>query len=441
MARAPRTITITPRETDPIEEAVRDDKFNVADALAIELEKLGGIEQGTIKGILYKIPVPNGKYEWIRDVYPPFDMSDIMQSLKDEFGGGDYALRLMAEGKVRKTLHFSIMRTTTSLVANKRDDSSDMLGMFQLMSAQQQAASAAQMQSTQGMMQMMMQQGQQSNQMMIAMITAMMGNQGKPADMLPLITAMTASKDNGGLKEMVETLAVLKGLTDPAKESAFNADDIVGSVLKIAGPVAGAVGRAASGVMASRRQQGEGAPQGQPIQLQDQPTPLEFPTLPNPTHAALPSPVTAPGPAGPAGLIALIRPDVNYFFGRRHDVELAAEAVYGVISAALDSGQVSEADLNDMVTAFMGSPDWIGELAGTGVDLRADPAWAQAFLFALVSEHTNAAADFESDEGDDDSGRADGRGADLVADGQAQSPGLNGDEGATTRGDADNARI
>ena len=453
MARAPRTpratFNVEPENT-PIEEALINDQQGVAGDLTEILESLRDFDQGSIKGILYRKPNNGiGRFEWIEEITPPFDMTAMFTEMKERFGGGDFQLRIFAGGRIRKNIDFTIVKERQQLVApqNKSDDNMALI-MQMMMNSQMEAARESRA-AADRQMQMMMQMQNQSaenarNSMtaIVSMMTAGMSNGPKMADLIPLL----AAKEGGGsnLKEMVETLAVLKGLTDPAKESAFNADDIVGSVLKVAGPVAGAIGRAASGVMERR---GAQTPQnqGQPIQLQEQTgQPLEFPTLPNPTPQthALPAPA-----GGPAALIALIRPDVNYFFGRRHDVELAAEAVYGVISAALDSGQVTENDLNDMVTAFMGSPDWIGELAGSGIDLRADPAWAQAFIFALVSEHTNAAADFESggepfaDEGNDDRGRASGGDSNPGANGQAGAPGLHINESATTRGDADNAGL
>lgn len=448
MARAPRA-TINPGmvepRTDPLDEAVIIDQEGIAGNLTEVLEKLSAYDSSSIKGVLFQKPKNGvGKFEWIEEISPPFDMSGIMQELKERFGGGDFRLSIFAGGKVRKHIEFSIVREKTTLVAPPKTGDDNMMMFMQMMMNNQQESARESRAAADRQMQMMMQMQNQSSEnsrnsmtAIVTMMTAGMGNQPKVTDFLPM---MMNKGESGSLKEMVETLVALKGITEPAAPG-FDADNIVGSVLKIAGPVAGAIGKAASGVM-ERRQQGQ--QQSQTIQLQEQPTSLEFPTLPgpqaqNPTQA-LPAPV-----GGPAALIALIRPDVNYFFGRRHDVELAAEAVYGVISAGLDSGQVTESDLNDMVTAFMGSPDWVGELAGAGVDLRADPAWAQSFLFALVAEHTNAGSDpggeFDPDQGNDDFRRPNGGGPDLGADGQAQPPGLNLDEGASIGCEPDNGGI
>jgi hypothetical protein len=73
MARRPSNV-LPDFMGDPLTQAVRDDREAIGEALADALENLANLDQGTIKGILYRIPIQNGKYEWIKDVYPPFDI-------------------------------------------------------------------------------------------------------------------------------------------------------------------------------------------------------------------------------------------------------------------------------------------------------------------------------------------------------------------------------
>lgn len=378
MARTPRPSAVFP-QADPLDDAVNADRETIADALSGVLEALSGVDQGTIKGILYRIPVPNGKYEWIRDVYPPFDLSDIMRSLKEDIGGGDFALRIMAEGKPRKTIHFSIMKEKQPLMTEKQNGGDTMM-LIQMMMQQSAEASRQAQAAADRQMQMMMAGNQQSTQMMLGLVTAMMGGREKVADLVPLFAAMQQKPDNGGL---LETLTVLKSAKEifggePAAEK-FNPDDLVGSALKLAGPIAGAVGRAFS----NRGGQGEAAEA--PQDPGGHPPPLMLPSAPQP----------APGGTGQYPVLDLIRDDVLFMFKRNHDPARAADVVYDTIEAA----NVSEDALNELVAAFTLSPDWLTDLANEGIDLRSRPEWAQQFLTALVGIHTDALSEDDDFEG------------------------------------------
>lgn len=392
MARRP-TMSVRPDFlSDPLDDAVTQDRESIADALLQTLEQLGSVDQGTIKGILYRIPIPNGKYEWIRDVYPPFDMSEIMRSLKEDIGGGDFALRIMAEGKVRKTLHFAIMKDKMPLVAPQKDGS-DMMAMFGMMMQLQTASSDR-------MMQMMMNSQQSQSSLLAAVLPAMMGGREKAADFIPLLAAMRGNEPPGNpMKEALETLTMAKGLFAGSGEGGpgFDADDLVGSVLKIAGPVAGAVGRA----IQDRRAQ-NGAVAESPVQSESA-APLMIPAPRPELHD--------PNPAKPASrfpILDLIREDVLFMFKRNHDPARAAEVVFDT----MDAHDVAEDDINGLVAAFSLSPDWLAELASEGIDLRSRPEWAEQFINALVLIHANAG-------GDDDAGERDeGRAPDVGDDGE-----------------------
>lgn len=405
MARRPRALVVNPDELedDPFNQAVREDRHNVADQLADALESLGSVDQSTVRGILYKIPVPNGKYEWIRDVFPPFDLSEIMRSLKEEVGGGDYAIRLMAEGKVRKTVHFSIMRdkTDNSQLMGRRDGTSEMLPlMVQLMS-----------QSSDRQMQMMMTMSQQAQasqaqqtQMMVAMITAMMGNAGKPTDLIPLIAAMQSQDKGGGMKEAIETLVAAKGLFSEGA-GGLDADDLVGSVVKLAGPVAGAIGRAVQ----ARQDQAQpaqleqlapggqlmlpGVDPGRPVGLNGNPAP--------PMRGLASHPV-----------LDLVRDDVTFAFNRRYDPELTAELVLD----RLEEAGVTEADIGGLVAQITLEPDPWAALAAYGCDLRSNLGWGEQFISALVRLHADAGGE------DADSFGGAGDAGDLAPD-EAAGPG------------------
>jgi len=366
---------------DPIDDAMREDRQTLADNLTEALAQLSDVEQGALKGILYRIPIPNGKYEWIRDVYPaappspPFDMSDIMRSLKEEIGGGDYALRLMADNKVRRTVHFSIMRDRVDPAAAAKKDEGTSLSMFQLMMTQQADSRREAQASADRQMQMMQQANQQTMQMFAAMssqttaiLTAMMANREKVTDLVPLFSAMQPPQ--GGMKDAVETLVALKGLLPgEGGGGGFDPDDLVGSAVKLAGPLLAAGGR-----MLQQRQAAGHEALAEPAQA------LALPGAPGPLQLTM-----NPAPDDPVErVLRHIRDDVLFMF-RRYDPELAAEAVYARIEAA----GVGEQELNDLVAAFYASPDWIEDLAARGLDLRSDRAWAADFLQGLVAVHTS----------------------------------------------------
>lgn len=437
MARAPRRSPNSPGffepQADPLDEAVIIDQEGIAGNLGEVLEKLSAYDQSSIKGVLFQKPKNGiGKFEWIEEVAPPFDMSSIMQELKERFGGGAFRLSIFAGGKVRKHIEFDIVREKVNLTVPVQKDNNDgMLTMFQMMNAQSQASADRQMQMMMTMQNQSREASQQNLTMMVTMMTAMMGNQGKPTDMIPLIAAMKEGSSSGGMKEMVETLVALKSITEPATPSGFDADNIVGSVLKIAGPVAGAVGRAVGNMRPQPR--GAAADTGEAQIYEPNPGQLELPQAPQ--QHALPSPTENGGEPGLNRLLALIRPDVNYFFSRQHEAGLAADAVYAVIEAGLEQGAISEDDLNVMVSAYFSSPDWLAELAGHGIDLRSRPEWAQQFLMDLVAVHTDAL------QGDDHSGGQGGSGDDALANGEARAPRLESPEGATTGGQPDDDGI
>lgn len=403
---------------DALDEAVQVDRQNTADVLTDALESLSGFDQSSIRGILYRIPVPNGKYEWIRDVYPPFDVSEIMRSLKEEVGGGDFALRLMAENKPRKTLHFSIMREPKSVLAPATQGND----MFMMMMQMQQENSRQAQASADRMMQMMMGNSQQ----MTTVLVAAMSNREKAADFLPLLAALKGDEPKkDSLKDTVETIAAIKGLFpngDASGLGSLDAEGLIDGALKLAGPVAGAIGKA----MEARRERLNGtqpAEEAPPTGLEPAPRPL---MLARP--AALEASQGSPAPVGKFPVLNAIRPDIAYFFSRRHDPELAAEAVVSILADVPGAEEM----VNELVASFAISPDWKADLAAEGIDLRADPQWADQFLSALVAEWSDPERDA------DDLDRGGGDAADVEDHGAVRTAGVNGHAGAEPSGGADN---
>jgi hypothetical protein len=409
---APRTRTTTEEIDDPISETIKQDTQNIADELGAILDSVQGIDQGEIKGILFKIPRGGGKFEWINDVYPPFNLSEIMEDLKGKYGGGDYRLSLMVKGKLRKNLQFSIAADPTRsnpLIADTRKNDD----LFAMMMQMQQASSDR-------MMQMMMAQNasqQQASQnsmqmiatMMGAIIPAIAGGREKTSELLSSFAAINGGKSEGGFMEMLTAMKTAKDLFTPA-EPGLNLGDgedgIIQQGLKLAGSILPAI--------TSRLPQ----PNAQAPQFQPGPITAALPP-PMPPQVIGGAPIIETPPAPQVGtgrwpLLDLIREDVVFLFKRGHPPETAAELCLDVIEQA----QVPQEEIFGLVAAFQVSPSWIDELASEGIDLRSNPEWANVFLTELVRLYTE-----DDGAGDDTSGGAGGE-TDHVDHGQPVASGI-----------------
>lgn len=408
MAPRRRTTIIEPMEEDPIAQVMLTDQEAIADELSEALGTLDQVDQAKVKGTLYLVERGTNKYQWIKDVYPPFDLSNIMNELKDETGGGDFQLRITATGRrgVIKNINFSIMKDRHPMVtsAPKEDNSRDMFMMMMnmQMEAGREARAAAERQ-----MNLMMEANRQTTSVLVA---AMQGGT-KATDLIPLIAAMkTDPPKANGMGEMLEVMKSAKSLFGEGGGPAFDADDLVGSAVKLGGPILQAIGRAAG----ERRQ----APAANPADYQaptgplmlENPAPRSAVALPmgNPTGTGARMPSRFP-------VLDLIRDDLMFMFERGHEADRAAEVVYDVI----ERNNVGDEQINDLVGAFIAAgPAWLDELAGEGVDLRRDPAWADEFLSQLAAIHGDA------ERGPDDTARPRGNGLDAEAHGQPGAGGL-----------------
>ncbi len=381
---------------DPITEALIKDAQGLAGDLSDVFAAIRGYDASQIYGILYKKPEGvrigyQGKFQWIEDLAAPFDFTEIYTSLKARFGGGDYRMTIMCAGKIAKQHEFSIYGPAINLAApgapapaNDAMKPGDMLALMMTQAAEarreaqdqqrffmeQQSARDARLMQTLGIV--------------IPVVAPLLfGGREKLSDMVALINANRPRETN--LKETVETFAALKtvfaGEGGAAPGLDFNPDDIVGSISRLAGPMLGAVGRAFNGRDGAPAQLA--APEGDGLLH-----------LPGPTGGGFT--LNGPPPAGPRlALLELVKPHVAYFFNAHLDPGLAAEAIADIMARA----QVTEDDLNGMVAAFTLSADWLADLAGQGLDLRSDPAWASDFLRELVAAWNDSHGDGGSPDG------------------------------------------
>lgn len=383
MARQPAARRFTPEmfTPDPLSEATLVDQAGVAEKLSTILEGLRAFDQNSVMGYLYRKPSNGvGKFEFAERMIPPEDAGDLMEIVKEKYGGGEYRLQIFAGGKTRGNCEFPIMGPPKPIATSATPPAADPMGgnMFAMMLNMQAEARREQMmmqaearREAAEMRREQQERDARRDEMMwkaAAMIVPaalpmLFAGREKLSDLVALMNANKAEPTN--LKDTVETMVLVKKLFGDDKAEGFNPDDIAGSLARLAGPVAAGLGRAFGRQPAQE-------PEAEPPAYGDGRL-----TLPG----VLPAPETA-APATPSSpVIALIRPHVLYFYAAQHDPALAAEAVVDIMAR---SG-VTDGDVNDLVAAYLAAPDWKADLAAQGIDLRAIPEWADEFLAELVN--------------------------------------------------------
>ncbi len=405
---APRTAKILEDKSDAIDEALEGDNQRVATGLAEALDELSTFTDNGTSLKCYKVPKGSGKYEYCFDITPPVNTAELMEELKDKYGPGDYAIRVYVAGKAgcKAQKNFSIAATRDFGKAVSHDGFSmkDMLPLIMGQAASSKSDLMAMMQ-----MQMQMQQAsqqaqqaasQQSTQMMLGLVTAMMGAREKPGELIAAFAPLMAPKSNG-FGEMVEIMKAVKELSGGG--GGDGNDDIMTTVIKSIGPALPQLaGAAADGISAMRDRQRHA-----PVEhLREAP-----PHYPGTHQPILAPPAETPPQVGKYPLLAAIREDVLFYFQRAADPEFAAEGVVAV----MDKAGFTEDDLQPIIIAFSTSPNWLDDLASEGIDLRANPVWAQSFLNAVIAEYIGEGDDKQrshggaTDNGDHGATSADGK--------------------------------
>jgi hypothetical protein len=236
------------------------------------------------------------------------------------------------------------------------------------------------------MMQSQQQASERSMQMMLAMmgqfqqaqattLQAMMGGRDKFSEVAAIFSPLLAREPAGGggrLGEFKEMLDLAKGLL-PAPAGGGEDDSIAGLAFKALSPAIPDLAKGFSDFAATRRAEAAGQAEVRPVDYTRETAP--------------PAPQVAHAGSGRFPLLAEIRTDVLFYFGRRIDPEIAADALWDVLTGeALKAKGFTEADVVPILATLNGAGQrWLDELAGEGLDLRADPTWAHGFLNALVA--------------------------------------------------------
>lgn len=402
---------------DPLADAVALEAAGLADRLGAILGEARQYDQGAgILGYLYRKPqqgMGSLKFEFAERMGVPDDVGQLLEYVQGKYGGGDYRLQIFAGGKTRGNFEFSILGPPKAInpaaPAPAADDPMKGTNLLAVM-MNMQAESRRDMMEQQRFA--MEQQGRRDAQLMqtLAVVVPvlaplMFGGREKMSEVIAMMNANRPAQ--ASLKEQVETLSLLKGVVGgEEKGETFNPDDLVGSIGRFAGPLIGAAGRAFGSARGGAPGEGEGAAP-QALELPP-PQQLAPPVLGAP--AAPPAATTRPLPP----LLAMVAPDVHYMFTRRLPPDLAADAIVDILQRA----GVTDEDVNELVAAFLVSPDWKVDLANGGLDLRGDAEWADAFLAELVPAWS------ERDRDGDRGARAAGGGTDADDDAAAGAGGL-----------------
>ena len=376
---------------DAFEEVMDNDRQSTADDLAAALDAFNAVTGSNVKATVFRIPKGVGKWEWCLEIQPPVDTGELMGVLKNEFGPGDYAMRVWADGRVRTTKHFSIAVTKTLGQAPPRNDNNEILPLL----IQQMQASKT---DTMQMMTMMMQQSSASSdrqmQMMMGMMTAMMGGKDKTSEvMAALAPFMHRDAPANTMKDTIETLAAVKGLL--GNGDAGSSDDGIMGLVKSAAPMIGDAFKGLGDFAAAKRAEAE-----QRHIITTQPAGYVAP-LSEPGRILGPAPAPmVPQPEAPMlgmpPVLALIKDDILFMFRRGYDPQLAADALFDI----LNKNGVKFEDVQPIIEGLpqAGPEQWVPFLASFGIDLSSNIVWAQSVLENLVGCYTeNGADDTDSD--------------------------------------------
>jgi hypothetical protein len=371
---------------DPIAEAMETDQVKVADDLESALGELGSVADSSVKIVVYRV-APKGDWEHVKQLSPPLKVGELINDIEDTYGAGKYAVRILADGRIKTTKFFSIAApkdgrgsifsgpdglNAAGLLKmlfereGKQSGGSDM--MVLLMKMQQDSATA------------MLQMQQQSTQQLMSLMATLMTGRTDPTDQFlkTLETVKALQGPQTTAKDIVETFSLIR---DIAGEGGGGSSGLMGLAEKFLPAMASLADTAARNAP---------GPAGPPQ-----------PALPAPgaTAQRAPPPAvagasSAPGgggaaPGAPEGgapvsvhpILGLIQPEIEFFMHRGHDPDLAAEAIADVLRAR----GVTAESLFAFGLEIQGTDgDYIGRLQRLGLDVAGHSAWFESMLASLA---------------------------------------------------------
>ncbi len=364
-----------PRQPDPADMAVADQRLKDAVELADAFDAMGAYADSKVKVLLAQVG-KDGRPASIRTLTPPVDMDELIEWLREEYGPGDYSLKFMVDGKFKDNRVFSIAAPKSLSLRGAPPGAERTGGNTDLMlslAKMQQDSSDKQLTLIMAMMQ---NSTQQMTAMMTAIIPALAG--GRPADPAAMLASLattfkslqpSAPPPGVSPKEWIETLAALKELTG---DGGGDDSSIMGMAKTFLPLIGQYVSQGRDGFAAGSQQ-----------------------ALPAPDNAA-PGPIAGNGYAAGAPLtpghriIAMIRDDLDFLLKRRRDTQVSAE----LLAEVLDNNGVTLDDLMAVVAEFQTAGNqWPVELAKHGIVIadQADAQWLDAVIAGLVELYTQPA--------------------------------------------------
>lgn len=402
-----------PEKPGPLAAVAEAEAARSADSV---FDVLAGLDEFADQGASCKVFKLPG-YQYCREIDPNDDVTAILDELRDEFGPGNYVVRVYVKGRKGQLAErgFSIASTrkreepkkdesfseklllalvTGGGMGGKGSDSNELVG----------AMMAAQTASADRQMTMM-------TTLMATITAALSGNKSEStATLLTALGPLMQQPKGAGFGEMIEHLAAARELFGGGSGGGGEDDGgVMGAVAKALAPSIPDIAAGFRDLAARGRQEAA--------------TPVQALPAMTPAGPRQVQPATV-GLLAQFPLLAAIAPDVMFYFGRGLPPELAADGVFEVLAKM----GVGETDLVPIVAAFSASENWVADLAAAGLDLTSNVGWANQFLENLLAIY----------QGEDDHREGGGRGAaDAGSHGEAGALGKSANGGPQSGGGAD----
>lgn len=417
MATRRRTVgTIEPEERiDPLDDAVLQDESATADQVSTLLDEMRSFITDQSEVLIYRMPPRGGPWEYIKTLTPPINTNGLLDEIREEWGGGQFMLRVRANGRIVTAKRVNIAGMAKTPGMTSPGGGSDVIGMLQRSSSENMQMMMVMMRENAENSRRADERAQRNSEntrtLLLGLATAALPilptlfskKEGVAESMqafAAMQTAFAPKKDGEGLVDTIKTIVAVKGLLGGGE--ANGEESFMQTALKTLGP-------AFANTLAAAQQN---APPLQPAL----PAPAPRPVIMNPARPAYmveARPAGSPAPPMPFDpatmpayasdpVLAAVGRDVLLFAERQYPPDIAAELTLNLLERA----GVADNDIMALVLRFNTSPDWIADLAGQGLDLTKHREWATEFISELVAqfsensgenEHTAGGGGGESD--------------------------------------------
>lgn len=389
--------TETEFEETPLEAVIREDEGQVANTVADILTSLAGLATDDAKLYVYrssKLLGQRGKWAFLTVIHAPIDGDALLTEIQTRYGGGTFSIQVRAKGRLVTTKEITIegepkTPKETEETTTPANTDNGMLEM--LMTLNQQSKSDMQQMMTM-MIAMMQNSSTQMMQMLTAILPVIAGGRDTPASIMGAMAPFLKQNSTDDTIKMFAAIKELVGSGEGGGDSGNLWERLASTGLPLVGKILETMPQGGQPGMPMLPAP---MPMPGPMGPMVMPAPTIDPTLaghvrPASTPAGWAAPdnlnissAPNPGEDAIATIIRQVMPDVLFFAQRGHDPGLAAEA----ITALIDRLGITPAHVQELVSRFALSADWITDLAGMGYDLSQYRDWANQFLTTLVTEY------------------------------------------------------